>query len=164
MGKTKKIKIKFNFINDKNEKKEVYFYMDEKYYKDLHDPSITEEQRNECLLAEYRMACKDDKYKRRHVEFETDDEGFVIEKPDLNQLSPEEKFYKEELFEEEIKLLQENIKLVRSIKQQAALTCKYIKCLKNKESAKLLRISEGSFSELLKRSEKEMKKIILAKK
>lgn len=160
----KKTKVNFEFINEKKELKKVVFYMDEKYYKDLFHPSISEEIRNECLLAEYRMSCKDDKYKRRHVGFEVDEEGFIIEKQDKNQLSPEEVFYLTESKKEQFEKIKSYISQVKSLKQQKALTCFLINGLKNKEAAKIMKISESSYCELLKRAVNSLKEQIFLEK
>ena len=155
----KKIKIKFTFVNNKNQRKTVEFYIDEQYYKDLHHPSISEEVRNECLLAEYRMWCGDDKYSRKHVRFAVDDNGKDIEGADDNQLSPNEQYLKTKTYNEQHQMLMDYISQIKSEKQRQAFIYIYIDGLKSSEACKLMNISRSSFSELLSNAVKSFENI-----
>ena len=150
--------ITFTFTNKKGEEKTVTFPMDSKYYKDLFDPSISKKQRDEVLLFEYREYCKEQKYQRRHVSFLEDEDGNYFEPADdsisyLDQMIIDEK--KEELHNKLMNLLNQLSK-----KQSKAMILFYIDGLKQKDAAKQMNIAENTFSELIKRAQKSLEKLI----
>ena len=148
----------FTFINSKGLEKTVKFPMDEKYYKDLFHPSVTKEQRDEVLLSEYREYCKEQKYQRRHVSFLEDEDGNYIEPADdsityLDQMIIDEE--KKDLHNKLMDLLNQLSK-----KQSQAIILIYINGLKQKDAAKQMNIAENTFSELIKRAQKSLEKLI----
>ena len=150
-------KVTFTFTNKKGEEKTVTFPMDSKYYKDLFDPSISKEQRNEVLLIEYREYCKEQKYQRRHVSFLEDEDGNYFEPADdsisyLDQMIIDEE--KEELHNKLMNLLSQLSK-----KQSKAMILIYIEDLKQEEAAKRMGITQSSLSTLLKNAKKNLEKI-----
>lgn len=154
----KLIKVTFTFTNKKGEEKTVTFPMDSKFYKDLFDPSITKEQRDEVLLYEYRDYCKEQKYQRRHVSFLEDEDGNYIEPADdsisyLDQMIIDEE--KKDLHNKLMDLLNQLSK-----KQSQAMILIYINGLKQKDAAKQMNIAENTFSELIKRAQKSLEKLI----
>lgn len=141
MEKTKLVKVSLTFVNKKGEKKTVGFEMDEKYYKDLQHSSITAEQREECMLAEYRMYCKEKKIKRKTQSINS----FYKQDGELLIDSGEEKIktltYAEEKVKEIFKILTED--------ERQIILWLYYDNLTQDEVAKKLNISHQAVSKRL---------------
>ena len=152
---TNKIFITIEFVNDKGELKKVTFPFDEQYYKDLFDESISEEQRNEILLYEYRMYCSDRKYQRKHRPF-FDNDKFDVE---CKEADPCEKLIKSD--EENRNKLQLELWLNQlKPRHKEAITLVYIEGLKQREAMVIMNMKEAAFSRLLKRAESALEEII----
>jgi RNA polymerase sigma factor (sigma-70 family) len=138
MEKTKLVKVSLTFVNKKGEQKTVGFEMDEKYFKDLQHPSITAKQREEYMLAEYRMYCKEKKIKRKTQSINS----FYKQDGELLIDSGEEKIktltYAEEKVNEIFKLLTED--------ERQIILWLYYDNLTQGEVAKKLNISQPAIN------------------
>lgn len=90
------IKIRHNFYNFKNEKKEVSFYIDEKLYKDI--LTLKKEEREYWLTYFYHEYCKEENQRKkelRNVELnvnkDNDLDNLYVEKEDNLMLQVSEK-------------------------------------------------------------------------
>ena len=150
--------ITFTFINKKGVAKTVTFPMDSKYYKDLFDPSISEEQRNEVLLFEYRQYCENQKYARRHISFSEDEEGNTLE-PSSNEPTALERLIRQDEFERQHKILTDLLAKLSS-KQSKAIILIYIDNKSVKDAAQEMNIKKAAFSRLLSRAKEELERIV----
>ena len=155
---SKNVLVSFTFINKKGESKTVTFPFDEKYYHDLFDPSISEEQRNYVLLDYYREFCKERKIARREFRFGVDEDGNEIEPVDPNSES-----YLDQMIEDEIKK-ERHEKLMKLLNQLSDKQCRamiliYIDGLKQEEAAKKLGISQQAISKLVNKAIENLEKM-----
>lgn len=154
---SKTIIISFSFINKRGELKTVHFPFDEKYYADLHHPSISEEQRNAILLDAYRLYCSDQYYNKRHVGFLYDDEGRIIDKADNNS-NVENDSINKIYIERIIKSLD-----YLSEKQKEAVMLVYFKGYTVTDAANKMGIKKNTMSELLKRAISKLQELLNSK-
>lgn len=150
--------ITFKFTNKYGQLKTVKFPMDSKFYNDLFDPSISEEQRNEVLLYEYRQYCADQKYARKHTTFAEDEEGNVLE-PASNEPTIVDRLIKEDEYQRQHKMLMSILSKL-SKKQSKVLILIYIDNKSQNDAAEEMNIKKAAFSRLLKRAQEELEKLV----
>lgn len=150
--------IKFTFTNDKGIEKTVSFPFDSNYYKDLHHPSVSKEQRDEILLSYYREYCDEHNRKKHEVQMMVDDEGYEIEKADDSptvlelMIEDEETNARNSLINRLIQIL--------TLKQRKAIELVFFKSMKQEDAAKLMNISQPAIHKLISTALNRMKKEI----
>lgn len=158
----KLILITFTFTNKKGEEKKVRFPFDEKYYKDLHHPSVSKEIRDAVLLDYYREHCAELKYRRRVSSMPVDEEGREVDIPDESPSVLDRMIEEEEANNQRAVI--DSILAQMSAKQREAYKKVHLEGKSNNEAALEMDIKKNTFSELLKRAEAAFEEIVNQKK
>ena len=138
------VKVKFSFRNEKNEFKEVWFYLDKKSYE--MSLELSETERYNFLLNEYKEYCKEQHYKRR---------VFVIEDlsfKDKCETCIQNSVVIETVFQQAISVLNDD--------EKDLIIKHYFEGVSKVEIAKQCQVTEGAVRKRINRCLVKMKKAI----